>query len=111
MKVRRVFWAVVMMMFYSSGCWDAAAATAGVVNVGCMLILDSPVGKVTKLAVEAAVEDINSNPTLLPATKLNLTLLDTTPTAAFLPILQGTKMALLIFTSTSLASKSGGLGD
>ncbi|CAH9094991.1 unnamed protein product [Cuscuta epithymum] len=81
--MKLVFWAVVMMMYYSSGCcsWE-------VVNVGCMLILDSPVGKVTKLAVEAAVEDVNSNPTLLPATKINLTLLDTAPTAAFLPILQ-----------------------
>lgn len=47
-----------------------------VVNIGCILTLNSVVGKVAKVAIDAAVEDVNSNPAVLGRTKLKITTLD-----------------------------------
>nr|GMC57201.1 glutamate receptor 3.6-like [Ipomoea batatas] len=52
------------------------SASPSVVNVGCILTMRSIVGKIAKLAIEIAVEDINSNPAVLEGTKLNITILD-----------------------------------
>ncbi|CAH1429986.1 unnamed protein product [Lactuca virosa] len=47
-----------------------------VVNIGSILTFDSMIGKVAKTALEAAVEDVNSDPTVLNGTKLKLTIHD-----------------------------------
>ncbi|XP_047318110.1 glutamate receptor 3.6-like [Impatiens glandulifera] len=46
------------------------------VNIGSVFSFSSSIGRASKIAIEAAVEDINSNPSLLGGTKLNLTMLD-----------------------------------
>ncbi|CAK7355574.1 unnamed protein product [Dovyalis caffra] len=48
-----------------------------VVNIGALLNFNTTVGKVAKVAIEAAVEDVNTNKTILGETKLNLTMQDT----------------------------------
>lgn len=47
-----------------------------VVNIGSILNFDSAIGKVAKVAMEAAIDDVNSNPVVLGGTKLKLTMHD-----------------------------------
>ncbi|KAI3515046.1 hypothetical protein L1887_13795 [Cichorium endivia] len=49
---------------------------AEVVKIGSILTFDSIIGKVAKIALEAAVKDVNSDPTVLNGTKLELTIHD-----------------------------------
>ncbi|GAA0143467.1 transmembrane signal receptor [Lithospermum erythrorhizon] len=42
------------------------------VNIGCILSMSSIVNKVAKIAMDAAVEDVNSNPDILDGTKMNI---------------------------------------
>lgn len=48
-----------------------------VVNIGALFSFRSMIGKVGIVAVEAAVEDVNSDPSILGGTKLKLSLHDT----------------------------------
>ncbi|GFZ09469.1 glutamate receptor 3.6 [Actinidia rufa] len=48
-----------------------------VVNIGCILTFSSAIGKVAKVALEAAIADVNSDPTVLRGTELRLKMLDT----------------------------------
>lgn len=47
-----------------------------VVKIGSILTFDSIIGKVAKIALEAAVKDVNSDPMVLNGTKLELTIHD-----------------------------------
>ncbi|CAN0873755.1 Glutamate receptor 3.6 [Linum grandiflorum] len=47
------------------------------VNVGVVLSFSSIIGKVSKLAIQAAFDDVNSDPSLLPGTNLHPTFQDT----------------------------------
>ncbi|KVH93142.1 Extracellular ligand-binding receptor [Cynara cardunculus var. scolymus] len=48
-----------------------------VVNIGALFTVDSVIGRSVKPAIEAAIDDVNSNPTVLAGTRLNLILHDT----------------------------------
>ncbi|XP_059440447.1 glutamate receptor 3.6-like [Corylus avellana] len=48
-----------------------------VVNIGAILAFNSSIGKVAKVAIEAAVDDVNSDPGVLIGTKLKITMQDT----------------------------------
>lgn len=43
-----------------------------VVNIGAIFTFNSVIGRAAKPAMEAAVADINANPTILNGTRLNL---------------------------------------
>ncbi|KAL9464799.1 hypothetical protein AB3S75_002409 [Citrus x aurantiifolia] len=64
-------------------CFSAGISMNGVrtippvLNIGAVFALNSTIGKVAKVAIEAAVEDVNSNPAILGGTKLKLTVHDT----------------------------------
>ncbi|XP_024036251.1 glutamate receptor 3.6 isoform X2 [Citrus clementina] len=64
-------------------CFSAVISMNGVstippvLNIGAVFALNSTIGKVAKVAIEAAVEDVNSNPAILGGTKLKLTVHDT----------------------------------
>lgn len=47
-----------------------------VVNVGAIFSFNSTIGRVAKVAIEAAVEDVNSNSSVLPGTKLVMQMQD-----------------------------------
>ncbi|XP_075106125.1 glutamate receptor 3.6 isoform X1 [Nicotiana tabacum] len=87
----RLFWTLILIFLYngysSEGVNSTLSARPKVVNVGCMLSFNTAVGKVTKVAVEAAVEDINSNPSVLGGTKLNVISLDSN-SSGFLGIVE-----------------------
>lgn len=59
------------------------------VNIGCAFSLNSVVGKVARIAIEAAMEDVNSSPTVLGGTKLRHIFRDTNY-SGFLGIIGGT---------------------
>ncbi|XP_055803219.1 glutamate receptor 3.6-like isoform X4 [Solanum dulcamara] len=87
----RLFWTLILIVLYngcsSEGVNSTLPVRPQVVNIGCMLSFNTVVGKVTKVAVEAAVEDINSNPNVLGGTKLNMITLDSN-SSGFLGIVE-----------------------
>lgn len=91
--IMKLFWGLIFAVLYngylSEGVNSTLSSTRpGVVNIGCILTFDSDVGKVTKVAVEAAVEDVNSDPTVLGGTELNINMLDSN-SSGFLGIVEG----------------------
>nr|XP_043630686.1 glutamate receptor 3.5-like [Erigeron canadensis] len=50
---------------------------SNVVNIGALFTVDSVIGRSVKPAIEAAIDDVNSNHTILNETRLNLILYDT----------------------------------
>jgi len=60
------------------------------VNIGAILSFNSTIGRVAKIAIQSAVDDINSNPTILNGTKLKISMLDTKLSAGFLGIIDCT---------------------
>lgn len=48
-----------------------------VVNIGSVFTFKSLIGKVIKVAMQAAVDDVNANPTVLNNTRLNIIMHDT----------------------------------
>lgn len=77
----KVFWGLIIFAFFndyhSFGVYTSRSARPDVVNIGSILTFDSVIGKVAKVAIEAAVDDVNSNPNLLTETKLNIIMCDT----------------------------------
>ncbi|XP_021736975.1 glutamate receptor 3.6-like [Chenopodium quinoa] len=47
-----------------------------IVNIGAIISYNSTIGKVAKLAIQAAIDDVNSSPQVLQGTKLNITMHD-----------------------------------
>ncbi|KAM0012339.1 putative periplasmic binding protein-like I [Helianthus debilis subsp. tardiflorus] len=58
------------------------------VNIGATLSLKSPSGEVSVIATRAAVDDINSDPNILPRKRLNLSVHDAN-FSGFLSIIDG----------------------
>lgn len=106
--IMKLFWALIFAVFYngylSEGVNSTLSSTMpGVVNIGCILTFNSDVGKVTKVAVEAAVEDVNSDPTVLGGTKLNISMLDSN-SSGFLGIVEGKFTSRPIYLPIQLTS-------
>lgn len=59
-----------------------------VVNIASILTFDSIIGKVSKIALQAAIEDVNNDPTILNGTKLKITLHDSNY-SGFLSMMEG----------------------
>ncbi|KAK7856104.1 glutamate receptor 3.6 [Quercus suber] len=76
----RKVWLLVLVVvchgIFSNGVVTNSSTRPDVVNVGAILSYKSIIGKVAKVAIEAAVEDVNSDPTVLPGTKIKLTMQD-----------------------------------
>ncbi|GAB2282904.1 hypothetical protein Dimus_017439 [Dionaea muscipula] len=58
------------------GTSSSSSSIPEVVNVGGLLALNSEVGEVAKVAIEAALDDVNSSPDVLPSTMLQIKILD-----------------------------------
>ncbi|PKI57045.1 glutamate receptor 3.6 [Punica granatum] len=61
----------------SYGAGTIVSTRPDVVNVGAVFSFGTMIGKVAKVAIEAAVNDVNSDPTVLNGTKLKVTMQDT----------------------------------
>ncbi|PIN23396.1 Glutamate-gated kainate-type ion channel receptor subunit GluR5 [Handroanthus impetiginosus] len=77
MKVCWVFFLFAFLNDYRScGVYASPSTRPDVVRIGSIFTFDSVIGKAAKVAIEAAVEDVNSSPDVLKGTKLNITMLD-----------------------------------
>lgn len=92
----RKVWLLVIVMFYhvfpSKGISNVSTRPS-TVNIGALMSFNSTVGRVAKVAIEAAVDDINSNATILNGTKLNISMLDTKLSTGFLGIIDCTSFS------------------
>ncbi|XWS33968.1 hypothetical protein CRYUN_Cryun22dG0127900 [Craigia yunnanensis] len=89
------FWLLVFVFFnsesFSFGNSVNVTTRPNVVNIGAIFSFNSTVGKVAKVAIEAAVDDVNSEPAVLNGTKLKLTMQDTNY-SGFLGIVEAFKI-------------------
>ncbi|XP_076921691.1 glutamate receptor 3.6-like [Bidens hawaiensis] len=75
-------WALAILVVNFSGCFTEGANNTtsskrpDVVSIASILTFDSIIGKVAKIALEAAIEDVNSDPTVLSGTKMKIALHD-----------------------------------
>ncbi|KAH7557354.1 hypothetical protein JRO89_XS11G0130300 [Xanthoceras sorbifolium] len=77
----KIFWLMVLIIFYKElflhGIISAHASTiTKVINIGAVLSFETNIGKVAKVAIEAAIKDVNSDSTTLVGTKLNVAMQD-----------------------------------
>lgn len=98
MKLSRV---MLLMIFYCelfvNGITAQASGRPSVVNIGALLSFSTNIGKVTKLAIKAAIEDVNSDPTALGGTKLKLQMQDSNH-SGFLALAEGKSFVILVFS-------------
>ncbi|KAG6701749.1 hypothetical protein I3842_07G001700 [Carya illinoinensis] len=91
-STRNMLWLLAMLFcnwpLIGTGTSSTVSTRPDVVNIGAILSYNSSIGKVAKVALETAVEDVNSNPTVLNGTKLNLTMQDTKLSSGFLGIVE-----------------------
>ncbi|KAI7753614.1 hypothetical protein M8C21_000675, partial [Ambrosia artemisiifolia] len=79
---KKLVWALVVLVVNFNGCSTEGmnkttnSTRPDVVNIASILTFDSIIGKVAKIALQAAIEDVNADPTILKGTKLNITLHD-----------------------------------
>jgi ionotropic glutamate receptor len=69
-----------------------------VVNIGVLYSFNTSVGRIVKIAVETAVKDINSDPSILGNTKLKLSLQEDSKYRGFLSIAEGTSIIIPLFS-------------
>lgn len=85
-------WLVVLLVLQSGLCSFGASTNASTrpefVNIGGVFSVNTLIGKVAQVAILAAVEDVNSDPSVLGGTKLKLTIQDTNY-SGFLGIVEG----------------------
>ncbi|GAB2279389.1 hypothetical protein Dimus_014032 [Dionaea muscipula] len=73
-------WVLILWGFcgevYGNGIQANVSIRPDVVNVGGIIAFNSVVGEVAKVAIEAALDDVNSSPDVLPGTKLRISMMD-----------------------------------
>lgn len=91
-----MFWLLVSMLFYHGLCISTSNTSVHVstipsfVKIGAIFSFNSSIGKVAKVAIEAAIKDVNDDPTILNRTMLKLAVQDSKLDNEFLGIVEGT---------------------
>ncbi|XP_061355028.1 glutamate receptor 3.6-like [Gastrolobium bilobum] len=103
-------WLVVLIVlsnsFSSTGVGMDNSTKPAFVNIGVLYSFNTSVGRIVKIAVEAAVEDVNSDPSILGKTKLKVSLQEDSKYRGFLSIsealqLMATQTVAIIGPQTS----------
>ncbi|XP_029129834.1 glutamate receptor 3.6 isoform X2 [Cajanus cajan] len=88
-------WFLVLVILYggfsSKGSSNVSTRPSSV-NIGAILSFNSTIGRVAKVAIQAAVDDINSDAMILNGTKLNISILDTKLSTGFLGIMASLRL-------------------
>ncbi|WVZ22364.1 hypothetical protein V8G54_000908 [Vigna mungo] len=91
----RKIWLLVLLIFYhafpSKGI-SSISTRPRTVNVGALMSFNSTVGRVAKVAIQAAVDDVNSDATILNGTELKILMLDTKLSTGFLGIVDSLRL-------------------
>ncbi|XP_026394731.1 glutamate receptor 3.2-like [Papaver somniferum] len=82
----KMSWFLLLLIVLRFGVLANGGARPAVVNIGAMYAVGTINGKVAKIAMEAAVQDVNSDPRVLRGSKLVLTLHDSN-TSGFLSLI------------------------
>lgn len=90
---------VPMSVMGGSGNASVSSSIPSVVNVGALFTLNSVIGRSAQPAIKAAIDDVNSDSSVLPETKLKLILHDTN-CSGFLGTVEG-----IYFHSLSIYSR------
>ncbi|AQK61065.1 Glutamate receptor 3.3 [Zea mays] len=88
MRIAFLVLLVLSLFLLPNGIGKSLAARPSVVNIGSILRLNSTTGGVSDVAIRAAVEDINSDPTVLNGTTLHVQTRDTNCDDGFLGMVQ-----------------------
>lgn len=75
----KAIWHIVLLLLFSHELLvgfskNVSSRPPAVVNIGAIFTIDSTIGRVAKIAIEEAVKDVNSNSSILPGTKLVVTM-------------------------------------
>ncbi|KAK4261655.1 hypothetical protein QN277_004619 [Acacia crassicarpa] len=100
--MQRIWLLIVLVIFYCgiySNGLNGVPPRPNSVNIGAILSFNSTIGKVAKVAIDAAKDDINSNPSVLNGTKLNISFRDTELSTGFLGIID----SLLLMENNTVA--------
>ncbi|PKA66520.1 Glutamate receptor 3.4 [Apostasia shenzhenica] len=73
---------------------SAAGERPAVVNIGAVLTYESIIGRIAKVAIVAAVDDVNTNKEVLNGTRLNL-ITDDANCSVFIGTISGNKCPTL----------------
>lgn len=99
-----IVWLLLLIVFCNGILSDAISHNVStrpeVVKVGALICFDSMIGKIAKLAINAAVEDVNSNSTILKGTVLKVAMQDT-KTSDFLGIVEGRDTTLSAYVDNT----------
>lgn len=77
-------------LFSSTGAGlDNSTTVPAFVNIGVLYSFNTSVGRIVKIAVESAVEDVNSDPSILGKTKLKVSLQEDSKYRGFFSIAEG----------------------
>lgn len=75
--IMRIVWLVVVLIFYKEFFLHGYASTVPkVINIGAVLSSSTHIGKAAKVAINAAVDDVNSDPNTLVGTNFKLQMQD-----------------------------------
>uniref|UniRef100_A0A6N2M6H9 Glutamate receptor n=1 Tax=Salix viminalis TaxID=40686 RepID=A0A6N2M6H9_SALVM len=89
----KTIWILVLVVFYNgislNGVATNVPARPPFVSIGALLSFNSTIGKVAKVAIQAAVDDVNSDPSILGGTKLRITM--SADKSGFLGIIEALK--------------------
>ena len=89
----KIIWILVLVVCYNGLCLNGVTTNETTrppfVNIGALLAYNSTIGKVAKVALQAAVDDVNSDPSVLGGTKLRL-LMQNSNNSGFLGIVECT---------------------
>lgn len=84
---------VPMEVMGKAGNANVSSSRPSVVNIGALFTLNSVIGRAAKPALAAAVDDVNSDSSILKGTKLNFIIVDTN-CSGFIGTMEGTSIKL-----------------
>lgn len=86
-------WLLALLILYngfsSTGAGMDNSIRPDFVNIGALFSFNTSVGRIVRIAIEAAVADVNSDPNILGKTKLKLSLQEDSKYRGFLSIAEG----------------------
>ncbi|KAG8057902.1 hypothetical protein GUJ93_ZPchr0002g26063 [Zizania palustris] len=88
MKIARLMLLVLSLVLVPNGIYKSLATRPSVVNIGSILRFNSTIGGVSLVAIRAALEDINSDSTILNGTTLRVDMKDTNCDDGFLGMIE-----------------------
>ncbi|KAI4314663.1 hypothetical protein L6164_027551 [Bauhinia variegata] len=84
------FWLVFFMVlsngFYSTGAGMNNSTVPDSVNIGILYSFNTTIGRILQIALEAAIDDVNSDPSILGKTQLNILMQEDSKYRGFLSI-------------------------